>query len=174
MSCPGKFKYRCMAKNCQNAYYYSQSPPHSEGKKTKSFFRFPEKDPERRSKWFSIMQLEPSAKRLYLCEDHFELKYFYSTQKNRLTPFAVPYLDNSASQRTHTENITTADANLVSCLPSTSSQGQIAAISDLTSKKQDPIVTNTMLPRKRKLEFSSEPCTPKMVRKQRCILSSIN
>lgn len=38
------------------------------------------------------MNLPPKATKMYLCQEHFEDKYFVDSMKTRLTKFAVPFL----------------------------------------------------------------------------------
>lgn len=87
---PGVLRYRCYAENCSNSYY---SPVHKPEFKNKSFYRFPEKNCQRRFQWFSIMKLVPTNKRQYLCEEHFKNDQFCDTTRTRLKKFALPFLN---------------------------------------------------------------------------------
>lgn len=84
---PGKLRYQCSAKNCQSAFYF---PITNNNYKNKSFFRFPQDNPERRAKWCQIMDIKDLNKRMYLCENHFNMGSFTDTLKRKLTKFAIP------------------------------------------------------------------------------------
>lgn len=79
-------KYKCKFPPCKNAYYRR---PSWYGKKNKHFFSFPS-DPEHRKRWFDAINENCSqpleyvaSKNIYLCEDHFELRFFTSTLKTK-------------------------------------------------------------------------------------------
>lgn len=114
----GKLTYSCAALGCENAYFTKIT---SHEYKNKSFFRFPDKDPERRQRWFKIMKIPKSDKRVYLCEDHFADTFFHSSLKTKLTHYAVPFknkiniisdilLNSSSFHSSQKENIDTSNS----------------------------------------------------------------
>ena len=83
-----KISYRCAANKCTHAYISKRNP--NDENKNQGFFRFPERDPERRKAWSEIMEMPPVSTRVYLCDVHFEEKAFTNTGKTRLNNIAVP------------------------------------------------------------------------------------
>lgn len=105
---PRPFKRKCVDPFCTNTE-----------SSNKSFFRFP-KDLSRRQLWFkklSIVYVDNPY--ILVCSDHFAEKDFTSTQRNRLSKFAVP-LDSNAICEEDLIDLPPSALNLPS-VPSTSS-----------------------------------------------------
>lgn len=177
----GVFKYSCAVDWCKNNYY---TPIFDKNYANKHFFKIPE-DAVKRAQWFTIMNLEISPKRTYLCEDHFPDSSFTDTSRIRLTKFAIPSLktrnspnviipENKPLQVPNPTCISAKHSNATS----QSTTPQKTAFSSTISHKTLPATTPTrstleIFPEfksisqqtsqrtggKRKLEFMSE-CTP--------------
>ena len=96
MSPPGLLRYSCCAKGCKNAYY---SPITESGYQNIRLFQFPVQNVERRAKWLSIMNLQDTGKRSYLCTNHFDGNQFCDSLHTRLSKFAVPRNNDSKHEK---------------------------------------------------------------------------